>query len=64
MVIPWLGFPLKKLLEGLESTSQVMVIRFLILFGPDQTVSHPIDRLHRYLDTPDRDRRLFFPSIA
>ena len=36
MVIPWLGFPLSKLLDEVEPTSQAKFIRFQTLFDPDQ----------------------------
>lgn len=36
MVIPWLGFPLKKLLDEVEPTSQAKFVRFQTLFDPDQ----------------------------
>ena len=36
MVIPWLGFPLKKLLDEVEPISQAKFVRFQTLFDPDQ----------------------------
>ena len=36
MVIPWLGFPLKKLLDEVQPTSDAKYVRFETLFDPDQ----------------------------
>jgi sulfoxide reductase catalytic subunit YedY len=36
MVIPWLGFPLKKLLDEVQPTSDAKFVRFETLFDPDQ----------------------------
>lgn len=36
MVIPWLGFPLKKLLEEVEPTSDAKYVRFQTLFDKEQ----------------------------
>jgi sulfoxide reductase catalytic subunit YedY len=36
MVIPWLGFPLKKLLDEVEPTSQAKFVRFQTLLDPGQ----------------------------
>jgi len=36
MVIPWLGFPLRKLLDEVEPTSQAKYVRFQTLFDPEQ----------------------------
>jgi methionine sulfoxide reductase catalytic subunit len=36
MVIPWLGFPLSKLLERVEPTSAARYVRFETLYDPDQ----------------------------
>lgn len=36
MVIPWLGFPLKKLLDEVEPTSQAKYVRFQTLLDPEQ----------------------------
>ena len=36
MVIPWQGFPLAKLLETVEPTSQAKYVRFETLYDPDQ----------------------------
>ena len=36
MVIPWLGFPLKKLLDEVQPTSDARYVRFETLFDPDQ----------------------------
>jgi len=36
MVIPWVGFPLHKLLAEVEPTSQAKYVRFETLFDPDQ----------------------------
>lgn len=36
MVIPWLGFPLRKLLEKVEPTSQATHVRFETLYDPEQ----------------------------
>ncbi|MCP4536853.1 MAG: protein-methionine-sulfoxide reductase catalytic subunit MsrP [Chloroflexi bacterium] len=36
MVIPWTGFPLSKLLEEVEPTSQAKYVRFETLYDPDQ----------------------------
>ncbi len=36
MVIPWLGFPLAKLLQDVEPTSQAKYVRFETLYDPEQ----------------------------
>lgn len=36
MVIPWLGFPLNKLLKEVEPTSDAKFVRFETLYDPDQ----------------------------
>ncbi|MCS7041075.1 MAG: protein-methionine-sulfoxide reductase catalytic subunit MsrP, partial [Caldilineales bacterium] len=36
MVIPWLGFPLRKLLETVEPTSQARYVRFEAVYDPDR----------------------------
>jgi sulfoxide reductase catalytic subunit YedY len=36
MVIPWNGFPLSRLLEAVEPTSQANYVRFETLYDPDQ----------------------------
>jgi methionine sulfoxide reductase catalytic subunit len=36
MVIPWIGFPLNKLLEKVEPTSQANYVAFQTLFDPDR----------------------------
>jgi sulfoxide reductase catalytic subunit YedY len=36
MVIPWLGFPLHKLLDEVEPTSRAKYVRFETLYDPDQ----------------------------
>lgn len=36
MVIPWLGFPLRKLLETVEPTPEAKYVRFETLLDPDQ----------------------------
>lgn len=36
MVIPWLGFPLKRLLDEVEPTGQARYVKFLTLFDPDR----------------------------
>lgn len=36
MVIPWLGFPLKKLLDVVEPQSEAKFVRFETLYDPDQ----------------------------
>jgi len=36
MVIPWQGFPLKKLLDEVQPTSDAKYVRFETLFDPDQ----------------------------
>lgn len=36
MVIPWLGFPLAKLLEEVEPTSKARYVRFEALYDPEQ----------------------------
>jgi sulfoxide reductase catalytic subunit YedY len=36
MVIPWLGFPLRKLLQEVEPTSAAKFVRFTSLFDPEQ----------------------------
>ncbi len=36
MVIPWLGFPLKKLLDEVEPTSEAQYVRFETLYDPAQ----------------------------
>jgi len=36
MVIPWTGFPLSKLLQEVEPTSQAQYVRFETLYDPDQ----------------------------
>jgi sulfoxide reductase catalytic subunit YedY len=36
MVIPWNGFPLRKLLEAVEPTSEAKFVRFETLYDPDQ----------------------------
>jgi sulfoxide reductase catalytic subunit YedY len=36
MVIPWLGFPLHKLLAAVEPTSEAQYVRFETLYDPDQ----------------------------
>lgn len=36
MVIPWLGFPLKSLLDEVEPTANAKYVRFMTLFDPDQ----------------------------
>ncbi len=36
MVIPWLGFPLRKLLAVVEPTAQAQYVRFETLYDPDQ----------------------------
>jgi sulfoxide reductase catalytic subunit YedY len=36
MVIPWLGFPLSKLLEMVEPQSAAKYVRFVTLYDPDQ----------------------------
>ncbi len=36
MVIPWLGFPLRKLLEKVEPTSKAKYVRFETLYDPKQ----------------------------
>jgi sulfoxide reductase catalytic subunit YedY len=44
MVIPWNGFPLSKLLEVVEPTSQAKYVRFETLLDPDQMpgVGYPV----------------------
>jgi len=36
MVIPWLGFPLAKLLQEVEPTSEAQYVRFKTLYDPEQ----------------------------
>jgi len=36
MVIPWMGFPLEKLLQEVEPTSNAKFVRFETLYDPDQ----------------------------
>ena len=36
MVIPWLGFPLGKLLEAVEPTPEAKYVRFETLLDPEQ----------------------------
>lgn len=36
MVIPWLGFPLRKLLDVVEPTSKAKYVRFETLYDPDR----------------------------
>jgi sulfoxide reductase catalytic subunit YedY len=36
MVIPWRGFPLSKLLDEVEPTSEAQFVRFQTLFDPEQ----------------------------
>lgn len=36
MVIPWLGFPLSRLLEAVEPTSEARFVRFETLYDPEQ----------------------------
>jgi sulfoxide reductase catalytic subunit YedY len=36
MVIPWLGFPLAKLLDAVEPTADARYVRFETLFNPDE----------------------------
>ncbi len=36
MVIPWVGFPLSRLLDEVEPTSQAKYVRFETLYDPDQ----------------------------
>jgi sulfoxide reductase catalytic subunit YedY len=36
MVIPWLGFPLKKILDEVEPTSNAKYVRFETIYDPDQ----------------------------
>lgn len=36
MVIPWLGFPLRRLLESVEPTSDAKYVRFETLYDPDR----------------------------
>ena len=36
MVIPWIGFPLKKLLDLVEPTSDAKYVRFETIYDPDQ----------------------------
>jgi sulfoxide reductase catalytic subunit YedY len=36
MVIPWRGFPLSKLLEAVEPTSEARFVRFETLYDPEQ----------------------------
>ena len=36
MVIPWMGFPLSRLLEAVEPTSDAKYVRFETLFDPEQ----------------------------
>jgi sulfoxide reductase catalytic subunit YedY len=36
MVIPWNGFPLKKMLEAVEPTSEAKYVRFETLYDPDR----------------------------
>ncbi len=36
MVIPWLGFPLKKLLEAVEPTSDARYVRFESIYRPEE----------------------------
>lgn len=36
MVIPWLGFPLRSLIEKVEPTSRAKYVAFTTLFNPDQ----------------------------
>ncbi len=36
MVIPWLGFPLKKILDEVEPTSNAKYVRFETVYDPDQ----------------------------
>ncbi len=36
MVVPWVGFPLSKLLEAVEPMSQAKYVRFETLFDPEQ----------------------------
>jgi sulfoxide reductase catalytic subunit YedY len=38
MVIPWLGFPLAKLLAEVEPTAQAKYVRFETIFDPDQMI--------------------------
>jgi sulfoxide reductase catalytic subunit YedY len=44
MVIPWNGFPLRKLLEAVEPTSDARYVRFETLYDPEQMpgVSRPV----------------------
>ncbi|PKN90227.1 MAG: protein-methionine-sulfoxide reductase catalytic subunit MsrP, partial [Chloroflexi bacterium HGW-Chloroflexi-7] len=36
LVIPWLGFPLSRLLEAVEPTAQATHVRFETIFAPDE----------------------------
>ena len=36
MVIPWVGFPLRKLLDIVEPTSEAKYVRFETIYDPDQ----------------------------
>ncbi len=49
MVIPWLGFPLAKLLKEVEPTSEAKYVRFETLFDPEQM---PGQRTLGYYDWP------------
>ncbi len=49
MVIPWLGFPLAKLLKEVEPTSEAKYVRFEALFDPEQM---PGQRTLGYYDWP------------
>ncbi len=40
MVIPWVGFPLAKLLQEVEPTSQARYVRFETLYDPEQYPAH------------------------
>lgn len=43
MVIPWLGFPLRKLLEEVEPASQARYVRFEAIYDPDGLPGQRID---------------------
>lgn len=38
MVVPWVGFPLKKLIEKVEPTSDAKYVRFISFLRPDQAI--------------------------
>lgn len=51
MVIPWMGFPLRKLLEVVEPTSKARFVRFEALYDPQQMLGQDEGRFAEWMQT-------------